>query len=353
VTLLSYALRRIPALWAGLLLVAIFAGIAGCAVLPPGDLPPIPTVPTVLPLADTPTPASTPSTTPRLPTIAPTITPRPTRTGSSAPRTPGDYLEPSRTPPFPVSATPTIYLTPQPAFEGPLIIGRSQQGRAIEAYRFGNGPIKRMTIHGIHGGYEGNTVALADELIEHLKTHPELVPAAVTLYVVRNINPDGYARDSRGPLGRTNANGVDLNRNFPVHWAAEWDRYGCWTLTPTSSGSAPGSEPEVEAVMAFILQVRPTGLISYHSAALGIFPGALSTDIDMPNPDSLRLAKALAAASDYAYPPIDTGCTYTGTLSDWAAANGVAAVALELHTHEFTDFDENLGVLQAFLAWRR
>jgi len=55
-------------------------------------------------------------------------------------------------------------------------------------------------------------------------------------------------------------------------------------------------------------------LISYHSAALGIFPGG-KPDF----PPSIRLAKAVSLVSDYPYPPINTGCDYTGNLTDWAA----------------------------------
>jgi hypothetical protein len=52
----------------------------------------------------------------------------------------------------------------------------------------------------------------------------------------------------------------------------------------------------------------------------------------------------------YPYPPIDTGCEYTGTLADWAIENGVgAAVDMELTDHTNTDFDKNLKALQALL----
>ena len=39
------------------------------------------------------------------------------------------------------------------------------------------------------------------------------VPPGVDLYLVDSMNPDGVARNTRG-----NANGVDLNRNFPYNW---------------------------------------------------------------------------------------------------------------------------------------
>ena len=63
----------------------------------------------------------------------------------------------------------------------------------------------------------GNTIALANELIEYLNAHPEIVPIDTTLYIIRNMNPDGEAR-AHSVDGRVNNSGVDLNRNFPANW---------------------------------------------------------------------------------------------------------------------------------------
>jgi hypothetical protein len=99
--------------------------------------------------------------------------------------------------------------------------------------------------------------------------------------------------------------------------------------------------------MNFISTHNLTALISYHSAALGIFPGG-----DPWQPASIRLAKALAQVTAYPYPPIDTGCEYTGTLADWAVENGVgAAVDMELTNHKDTDFKQNLEALKVFLRF--
>jgi murein tripeptide amidase MpaA len=105
----------------------------------------------------------------------------------------------------------------------PAVIGFSVSGRPIEVYSFGSGPKQRMIVAGIHGGYEWNTIALADELITYIHKNPDVIPNDVTLYVLRNLNPDGDARD-HGYDGRVNDHGVDLNRNFPTNWVAEWNR---------------------------------------------------------------------------------------------------------------------------------
>lgn len=213
--------------------------------------------------------------------------------------------------------------------------------------RFGRGPLKRAIVAGIHGGYEWNTTALAEALIETLAEDPEIVPPEVSFFILPSLNPDGLAR-SHGYAGRANENGVDLNRNFPFNWKASWPKAGCWHYLPISGGDHPASEPETQALIRFLLSEHVEGLISYHSAALGIFAGGLP-----PTSGSLALAEAIAAVTDYPYPPIDTGCEYTGQLADWAAANGISAVDVELSTHASLDLEANLSVLAAFMQWGR
>jgi len=251
--------------------------------------------------------------------------------------------------------TPNPYYTP-PVFETstpfvlehgqlPSIIGYSLGGRPIEVYTFGTGQYEYLIVAGIHGGSEWNTVALANELITYINDHPDVIPSDTKLYIIRDMNPDGQARDP-GVDGRVNNNGVDLNRNFPTHnWAADWNRDGCWIYRPTTGGTYGGSEPETRTVMSFIASHKIQAMISYHSAALGVFPGGVPWE-----PASISLAKKLAKATHYPYPPLDTGCEYTGTLADWAVENGVgAAVDMELTNHQDTDFSQNLKALNVLI----
>ena len=241
---------------------------------------------------------------------------------------------------------PTETPTPTPRSQEFFIIGYSVGGRPLEVYQFGSGPSERLIVAGIHGGNEWNTIALADELIAHLQAHPEIIPANVMLYILHDLNPDGEAR-GHGPEGRTNDHGVDLNRNWPANWQAEWLEEGCWTLRPVSAGKFPVSEPETKSLQLFLQHHKIDALISYHSAALGIFPGGLP-----PDKGSVRLAKAIAAISTYPYPPIDTGCQYTGALVDWASQHGIGTLDIELTNHTDTDFDMNLRILNVFMNWK-
>ena len=227
----------------------------------------------------------------------------------------------------------------------PERIGYSIEGRPLEVYTFGDGGHERMIVAGIHGGNEWNTITLANQLIAHFDQSPHLIPDDLTLYILPNLNPDGEAR-AHDKYGRVNQNRVDLNRNFPVNWQRDWERAGCWNYLPTSGGTAPGSEVETQALMGFLSTHRIEALISYHSAALGVFPGGYPWDAD-----ATRLAQSIAAVTSYPFPPIDTGCTYSGTLADYAVSLGAAAVDLELTNHIDTDFNDNLQVMDVLLTF--
>lgn len=286
------------------------------------------------------TPIPTSAIVPRLIALETNIVPAPTMT----PVHPASTLNQQATPTEPIqhpTTTPLSFIHGQQ----PTVIGTTVEERPINVYSFGSGEHQRMIVADIHGGDEWNTLTLANQLMQYLDSNPDVVPDDVTLYILPSLNPDGEKR-AHDKYGRLNANGVDLNRNFPVNWLADWDRAGCWNYLPTTGGDGPGSEPETQALMDFLTSHDIEALISYHSAALGIFPGG-----DPWDEESIRLAEAIALVSTYRYPPLDTGCTYSGSLPDFAVSHGIAAVDVELTNHIETDLDVNLNILQVLLNW--
>jgi predicted deacylase len=323
-------------------------GLSGCAT---AEAEPLPTLAALnapglfaptLPPEWTPTPFQSPTPTKTRP---PTDTPTATRTPPPTPTANGTAVRLSETPGV-SPRTPPISITSPPG--NVTVIGYSAGNRPLEMYRFGNGPVEKLIIFGIHGGYEYNTVLLAHQLIAMLNDNPDFVPPDVTLYMLRVLNADGFAR-SWGVDGQMNDRGVDLNRNWPANWKADWPRSGCWIYRPVTGGEYPLSEPETKALADFILQHNFDASLSYHSAALGVFAGGTNGSTEA----SIRLAEAVADASGYSYPPFDTGCEYTGQFSDWAADQGLAALDIELTNHRDTDYEANLRVLQVFLHWRQ
>ncbi|RPI50620.1 MAG: hypothetical protein EHM56_10580, partial [Chloroflexi bacterium] len=156
---------------------------------------------------------SQPVLTPRPPGSEVTAGPSATPTDRDIPAGPSASPTGTARPPRP-SATPAGQAaqpgpTPTPSIEDTgVVIGDSVQERPLTAYRFGQGPLKVVLVGDIHGGYEANTYELARLLVAHFQAHAGDVPAAVSLWILPTMNPDGLAAGER-----RNANGVDLNRN--------------------------------------------------------------------------------------------------------------------------------------------
>jgi hypothetical protein len=89
-------------------------------------------------------------------------------------------------------------------------------------------------------------------------------------------NPDGFLAVQGGLAAgrrrfrRSNAAGVDLNRNFAVGWD---DRYYLhrWLPRIFSPGSGPLSEPETRAIDAVLSWARPSYAVSLHAFGNWIF----------------------------------------------------------------------------------
>jgi hypothetical protein len=269
---------------------------------------------------------------------------------ATASPTPAWTVTPVFAPALTDTPTPIVTATPLPPEGEAFSIGESVEGKPLEMYRFGSGPIVRVIIGAIHGGYESNTATLVYLLRDDLKSGLITVPDEITLYLLPVFNPDGFYDYLNLPAGRSNYRGVDLNRNWDAYWAADWDRTRCFNVAYLTAGEFPFSEPETIALRDFLLNNRADAIISYHSAMSAIFAGGRPK----PDPVSDDLARTLSAASLYLYPPTnDPGCQYTGQLIDWASANGIAAVDVELTDHQSNDILINRKLLEAFLAWRR
>ncbi|MCC7352539.1 MAG: peptidoglycan DD-metalloendopeptidase family protein [Anaerolineae bacterium] len=217
------------------------------------------------------------------------------------------------------------------------IFGYSAQGRPLEVYRFGNGPVKIALIGAIHGGYEWNSAALMHRLMAHLVANPTLVFTRTTLYVVPLLNPDGLAR-SGGPDGRFNGNMVDINRN----WDCLWQPRAEWKGRAVSPGARPFSEPEAQALRDFLLDGRFRAAVFYHSSGGMVTAGARCGGGDASRAFSHAIARATGYTS-MRFPQSDV----TGEAADWFTSQGIPAVAIELSTHVSLDWAQNLKALQA------
>jgi hypothetical protein len=139
-----------------------------------------------------------------------------------------------------------------------IVFGSSVQGVPLTFYRrqSGNPRAKVLVIGCIHGDeFVGNRV------VDILRDMP--LEGNIDLWLVRTMNPDGQQLRSR-----KNANGVDLNRNFPGNWQK--------TGTPKSwqySGPEGESEPEVKGIVKLGKLAKPDFVIWYHQDYFRIGPG--------------------------------------------------------------------------------
>jgi protein MpaA len=128
-----------------------------------------------------------------------------------------------------------------------VLIGRSVRGRAITARVLGPDSAARKIL--LVGCIHGNECA-GIAILAALARMP--VRGGIQLWLVRELNPDGTAADTR-----QNARGVDLNRNFPFRWQP--------ISEPTYySGPRPLSEPETRAAVRLIRTIQPAVTVWYH-----------------------------------------------------------------------------------------
>ena len=189
-----------------------------------------------------------------------------------------------------------------------ITLGLSVEGRPIVAERLGEPGGRRVLVIGVIHGNEDDGVAI----VEQLRAGP--APDGVELWVVESMNPDGQAVGDRH-----NANQVDLNRNFPYKWGA--------IGAPGDgqyAGTGPASEPETQAMVAFIEELRPDIVLWYHQDLYVVSP---STGRDG------RVRERYAALTGLPIGDI-TGGTYTGIAATWArnelAADDSVAFIVEL-----------------------
>jgi protein MpaA len=188
-------------------------------------------------------------------------------------------------------------------------LGESVNGTAIEMRVFNSGapgatPV--LILGGIHGD-ERASVDVASKLIALLEKQPELARGR-KVAIIRVANPDGYARNTR-----TNARGVDLNRNFSAS-----------NFRPSRrNGTAAASEPETRALVKALEDVKPRLLISIHS----ITRGRECNNYDGP---AAEIASAMSRRNGY--PSAATiGYATPGSLGSYAGIDRkIPMITLEL-----------------------
>ncbi len=238
--------------------------------------------------------------------------------------------------------------TETPATSTRTVIGTSVEARPIEAYTFGTGETDLLFVGGIHGGYEANTVRLAEAMIEEFQSNSSVIPDSVTVHIIPNLNPDGYAvvSTASAQARRFNANDVDLNRNFGCRWKPE----STWRSAVVSAGSAPFSEPEAAALRDYVAMVKPNAAVFWHSIGNAVFTSECGNGVLGA---TQLLMNTYASAANYEAAGLWTAYPVTGDAEGWLASIGIPAVTVELELRESIEWDRNwAGVLATLELYR-
>lgn len=174
------------------------------------------------------------------------------------------------------------------AAEGDRItIGRSFDGRVISAERVGAAEASTVVV--IIGQMHGDERA-GRRVVDALRR--AALDADITMWLVPSMNPDGH-HGAR----RSNARGVDLNRNFPMNWRRS-----------ATSGARAASEPETQAVMRWLTEVRPDAVFALHQP-FGV--------VDLTHARSRPAGRALARWMGLPARPVGCSGPCRGTLTEW------------------------------------
>jgi carboxypeptidase D len=239
--------------------------------------------------------------------------------------------------------------------------GLSVQGRNLWAVTISGHPDQREAepavtlVSTLHGNEPVGTVllvALIRYLVEGYDTDPR-VKALVDRHEIRILplaNPDGYEEGDR-----YNAQGLDINRNFPDPSEGATDTFN----------SREGRAPETLALMDWILE-RPAAVsLNLHTGFLVVnYPLDYTDDVSPDDALFQHLSLAYAsncpamAASPYPGGIVRGSVWYiiTGGLQDWAyVGGGELHVTVELNTEKYPA-PSGLAALwasnrEALLAW--
>lgn len=226
--------------------------------------------------------------------------------------------------------------------------GRSVLGRPLLAGRLPGGGMggagQRVLVTANIHGPEVVSCAVALALLGAVADMPALVRlrARAELWVIPCLNPDGYARTwEQGGQGRlaklrSNANGVDLNRNFPLPAGQKRARLpGAGSTRPgdaTYVGRAPLSEPETRSLALLLEQHPMRASANLHSFMGRLIPAHVTDAVAFARYKRLcGVFKSAQPHSRYGRLSSRRFDTFTGELEDYQHHHlGIWAMCVEV-----------------------
>ena len=193
----------------------------------------------------------------------------------------------------------------------PKTFGRSRLGSPLEVFLPPTGKAKILVCAGQHGDEPETTILLSHAI-------RSLLPSQLRAAVILAMNPDGLIRGTRG-----NAEGVDLNRNFPTSNWGEGEIFYRWSSEDPrdvrlSAGTAAASEPETLGLLQLLGEIQPEYIVSIHAPLDCV-------DDPMGTPLGVWISKQTAQefVQDIGYPT-------PGSFGTWAKAHEKKLITWEL-----------------------
>ncbi|PKO77918.1 MAG: murein peptide amidase A [Betaproteobacteria bacterium HGW-Betaproteobacteria-15] len=211
-----------------------------------------------------------------------------------------------------VSRLPNVRMPLCRAAELRPTVGRSVQGRTLY-HRDVIAPDAQIRVL-VVGAMHGDELSSASVALHWIQRAME-TPANAHWRFLPALNPDGLLRQ---PARRMNANGVDLNRNFPTpNWARDAKVY--WEQRTRKDprrwpGPSPLSEPESRFLHDEMARFQPDLIVSIH-APYGVL------DFDGPGTPPPKLGRLY----------LDQVGIFPGSLGNYGGVHkGMPVVTIEL-----------------------
>lgn len=239
------------------------------------------------------------------------------------------------------------------------VIGLSVEGRDLLLIKMGRGETK-IVLSGAHHAREYITSTFLMETVdEYAQAYYgsgqfggydiRSLLDELTIYIVPMVNPDGVnlvqngiesvkdpdkvaaMRQMQGGYveWKANINGVDLNRQYPCHWEEKTVN----TEVPSSEnykGTAPATEPEVQAMIALCEQNDFVLAASFHIKGEVIYWADSGTEEAIAADDTI--AQTLADVTGYDLQPVsEDPAVYGAGFENWFRQDfGMPAYCIEL-----------------------
>ena len=161
-----------------------------------------------------------------------------------------------------------------------FVYGQSELGRDLICHRVGSEDAEQslLMVFGIHGfedafDHDGEVLGMiAQKLIAHYADHPKELKS-FCLYVIPCANPDGLLDGTtQNGFGRCNANGIDINRDFPTYWSPN-------TSSRTRTGETAFATAEARSIRDLVSKIEPDYAVDVHGWAERAFGNGEMTQL--------------------------------------------------------------------------